>query len=448
MIRSEALLASLASQQHRPYIHIPSKLHASLGDAARIFDLGAGDGVSLAVPRHIHYVSVLAGAVEAGPGTNDHMTVCSGETQAIATPAGRLDLTTKEAALVCVVDSEAIDEIISFDAMVTDTTAADRISMEAIERARRSPAFRRLPLECVETALHRMGHRAAVAGTEVIRQGEPGEIFYVLSTGRAEVWQTGLYDDEPRLVAELGPGDVFGEEALVTGSTRSATIRIVADAELLTLGKADYQMLISQQLVEEVEPVVAQTMLSAGYGLLDVRYAEEHEDACIPATKLIPLAELRTRIDELDRAARWIVYCRSGKRSAVALRYRAGHRRVIARHGTRSPVITSAAAARPWSIRSGIAEHRGNSRRAACSSTTSGRPGRHRPAPAAHRPAAPADRPRRAAAGSTPAANTRRPVARRRRVSAPSRPAASPFRRAARGRRSSGHRRDHDVRGG
>lgn len=190
--------------------------------------------------------------------------------------------------------------------------------MEALERARRSSAFRRVPLECVEEAFGRMGRAKVAAGTEVLHQGDEGDLFYIIARGAAEVWQTGLHDDEPRLVARLAAGDPFGDEALVTGGTRNATVRIVEDAELLTLGREDYNALVSRQLVEEVEPAVAQTMLTSGYKLLDVRYAEENEDACIPPSLLIPLPELRTRAAELDRDVRWIVYCRSGKRSAVA----------------------------------------------------------------------------------------------------------------------------------
>lgn len=229
-----------------------------------------------------------------------------------------MQLHTEAGTEFCVADSDTIDELMSLDVLAAGMNAADREALPALERARQADAFRRVPLECVEAALARMGRRSVKQDEEVVRQGDPGDAFYVIAQGRAAVWQTGLYDDAPQKVAELEPGDTFGEEALVTNGTRGATVRMLGAGELLVLDKADYQALISQQMIEEVDPPVAKTMLESGYRLLDVRYAEENEDSAIPGTMLIPLHELRGRTAELDKSARWIVYCRSGKRSAVA----------------------------------------------------------------------------------------------------------------------------------
>jgi len=58
--------------------------------------------------------------------------------------------------------------------------------------------------------------------------------------------------------------------------------------------------------------------VETGYKLLDVRYAEEFDDHHIPGATLMPLYELRNRMDELDKNDRYIVYCHAGGRSAVA----------------------------------------------------------------------------------------------------------------------------------
>lgn len=315
LIRSEVLFATLKAQQHVPYVHFPEGRRHALGDVIRAFQLHAGDSITLQAGNHPYYVSLLDGIAQVGP---QGVEIRRGQTRLLTPHDEKIDLRTVGGAIVCIADSENIDELMSFESLIAGANTGDKLSMEALERARRSPAFRRVPLECVEEALRRMSKKHAPAGTEVIRQGEQGDLFYVMTEGRAEVWQTGLYDDEPQKVADLGPGDTFGDEALVSGGTRSATVRVSTDAELLTLDKADYQALISQQLVEEVDASVAQTMLNAGYRLLDVRYAEEHEDACIPSSTLIPLPELRARSGEIDKGQRWVVYCRSGKRSAVA----------------------------------------------------------------------------------------------------------------------------------
>jgi rhodanese-related sulfurtransferase len=48
-----------------------------------------------------------------------------------------------------------------------------------------------------------------------------------------------------------------------------------------------------------------------------VRYEEEYEDGHLPGAQLIPLPELRRRFGELSPTQRYLVYCKSGGRSAV-----------------------------------------------------------------------------------------------------------------------------------
>jgi rhodanese-related sulfurtransferase len=63
---------------------------------------------------------------------------------------------------------------------------------------------------------------------------------------------------------------------------------------------------------------VAKAMQDNGYQMLDVRYEEEYAVAHIPGAILFPLCQLRQRLKELDPHSRYVTYCRSGKRSAVA----------------------------------------------------------------------------------------------------------------------------------
>ena len=75
------------------------------------------------------------------------------------------------------------------------------------------------------------------AGDEVIRQGDEGETAYVIESGRLEAIKDG------RKVNELGPGDFFGEIALVSNVKRTATVRCLTSCELTLLTRDDFQML-------------------------------------------------------------------------------------------------------------------------------------------------------------------------------------------------------------
>lgn len=72
------------------------------------------------------------------------------------------------------------------------------------------------------------------AGTEVVREGDPGDRFYVIESGRFEVAVDGAK------TGELGPGEFFGEIALLRNVPRTATVKAVADSKLLALGRHEF----------------------------------------------------------------------------------------------------------------------------------------------------------------------------------------------------------------
>ena len=80
-------------------------------------------------------------------------------------------------------------------------------------------------------------------GEYLFRGGDPADRLYLVRTGRLRVLVDG--EDGPKVVRELGPGDVLGELALLTGSPRSASARAVRDSELLALNAARFDALIA-----------------------------------------------------------------------------------------------------------------------------------------------------------------------------------------------------------
>ncbi|NQT36112.1 MAG: ATP-binding cassette domain-containing protein [Planctomycetes bacterium] len=77
------------------------------------------------------------------------------------------------------------------------------------------------------------------AGSVIIRQGEPGDKFYLIRHGEVDVIVE--KDGTDQTVASLGEGDFFGEAALLTGEPRNATIRAKTDASLYWLGNEVFQ---------------------------------------------------------------------------------------------------------------------------------------------------------------------------------------------------------------
>lgn len=227
-------------------------------------------------------------------------------------------LVAKQDCIICHADRDLLDKLISWDEVVHMMEDTDTEMYHLMEQVRNSLVFRRLPLETVEMAFKRMKCQDVKKGQEVIKQGDKGDAYYIITSGTAEVYQRGVYDDKQHKVADIKEGDAFGCEALISGSTRNETVRMTSDGTVLVLDKEAFEELISTSLIKTVHPSVAKTMLETGYNLIDVRYSEEFDEHHIPGANLIPLFELRNRMRELDKSKKYIVYCHGGARSAVA----------------------------------------------------------------------------------------------------------------------------------
>ncbi len=96
--------------------------------------------------------------------------------------------------------------------------------------------------------------REVTEGTEVIGEGEFSRALLAIEDGTAEVTRDG------ERVAELGPGDIFGEAGMLDDSMRSATVTATSPLKLISMGHFEVKRLRKdapdvyakiQQLVEE-----------------------------------------------------------------------------------------------------------------------------------------------------------------------------------------------------
>jgi len=96
------------------------------------------------------------------------------------------------------------------------------------------PLFKPLPAPAIDQLASDLIPLHAVAGDEIVRQGEPGDRFYVIASGEVEVFVDG------RPVGAFGPGDHFGEIALIRDVPRTATVKAKRDTELYALERDEF----------------------------------------------------------------------------------------------------------------------------------------------------------------------------------------------------------------
>jgi predicted MFS family arabinose efflux permease len=108
------------------------------------------------------------------------------------------------------------------------------VPLERIELLRASPIFAPLPPAAVEHLAAKLQPRFVAAGEVVFRQGDPGDLFYLVENGRCEI----AIDGEK--VADAWPGESFGEIALLRDVPRTATVTCVEDTTLLALERDEF----------------------------------------------------------------------------------------------------------------------------------------------------------------------------------------------------------------
>jgi CRP-like cAMP-binding protein len=141
--------------------------------------------------------------------------------------------------------------------------AASTTSMTGFpERFPPVPLLSELAPQSFERLLATCEVRRLAHGTKVIREGEPGQSFFLVAAGRVRVFATDTLGQVSEL-AQLSEGAIFGELALVTAQPRSASVEVVGEADLLEVGTASLRAAASEliQLAEALDRFTRERLL-------------------------------------------------------------------------------------------------------------------------------------------------------------------------------------------
>ena len=182
-----------------------------------------------------------------------------------------------------------------------------------------SPLFEFIPPANIQSLFGKFEKVIYAEGEAVIRQGETGDYFYVLQSGRAKVERTS--GTNTTRLAEFQAGDNFGQDALITSISRNATVTMLTPGTLMRLSKPDFESLLMKPVIETVSLKETQEMIKLGTPktyLLDVRNPKELESGKLENSQNLPLLMLRKNLGKLKQDAIYITACDNGKRSTLA----------------------------------------------------------------------------------------------------------------------------------
>ena len=125
-----------------------------------------------------------------------------------------------------------------------------RIPKEVYQHFERIPLFSGVSKKGLRRIVAAADEITVREGKDLVREGEHGRHLYVLMDGSAQVIRGG------RKVATLGPGDFFGELALISGAPRTATVRAEKETTVMVLDPRRFAVVMDE------EPRVAQAVMA------------------------------------------------------------------------------------------------------------------------------------------------------------------------------------------
>ena len=225
-------------------------------------------------------------------------------------------------AVIYKVDAELLDMMLAWNQ--TGSFSVEELSTDAedddwMTRILQTESFRRIPPANIQAIFTSLEDIEVNVGDSIIRQGAPGDYFYIIKSGRCMVTRKMPGQDKEIKLADLSPGSTFGEEALISDATRNASIVMLSNGVLSRLSKEDFLKLLNEPMIDKVDYTTAKLKVNNGEAeWLDVRLPAEFESAHIKYATHMPLIFLRMKLQELDAMKNYILYCDTERRSSSA----------------------------------------------------------------------------------------------------------------------------------
>lgn len=175
-----------------------------------------------------------------------------------------------------------------------------------------SPLFSRVPLALVQDLFAKFDDFDTEPEQAIIKEGEKGDYFYVVASGSLRITnRSGSVD------VELGPGQHFGEEALLGETLRNATVTVTEPGLLKRLGADDFKSLLSEPVLQYIS-LAEFKELDKAHKIIDVKMPLEYRANHVEGAINLPLSRLRAATKELAQACVYAIPDDCGSRAKIA----------------------------------------------------------------------------------------------------------------------------------
>lgn len=270
---------------------------------------------------------LMAGALELTDAKGDIQVIRAGSEEA-RNPIGpmlprRFNVKAVDDVEYMSVDTDLLDVMLTWDQTGDYEVSELTMSQEAkpddwMTTLLQTKAFHRVPPANLQAIFMRMQRVDFNEGDVIIKQGEEGDFFYVITSGNCVVTRETPLNKEGIKLAELGVGDTFGEEALISENRRNATVTMTTPGVTMRLAKDDFNRLLNEPMIDWVDYEAAKDVVSNGGQWLDVRLPSEYEAYHEQGAVNIPLYFIRLKLGTLDTSVTYVLCCDTGRRSSAA----------------------------------------------------------------------------------------------------------------------------------
>ncbi|MCW8922232.1 MAG: cyclic nucleotide-binding domain-containing protein [Gammaproteobacteria bacterium] len=227
----------------------------------------------------------------------------------------------KSNSVAFMIDSDLLDMMLTWDQ--TGSFQVEELNAEEdddwMSRILNTEAFRRIPPANIQAIFTSLEDIEVKPGDVIIKQGDPGDYFYIVKSGRCMVTRRMPGQDKDIKLAELEAGTSFGEEALISDAERNATIVMLTKGVLSRLSKEQFLSLLNEPMLDLINfDTAKEKVTNDGAEWLDVRLPNEYQSAHIKGATHLPLIFLRMKMNTLDKSKNYILYCDTGRRSSSA----------------------------------------------------------------------------------------------------------------------------------